>query len=171
VRESRAESGPWAAASWEGAESSALAAGARLSLADRLRWLEQASAVARELAAASGSAPSAAGFDASHAATAGAVAEPSASLETTPDPSALSLLELLDRLGGASLAGRWSDATLTAALIEVGHGQRVLVIERTYRGGIRVLPDPSADELESARSLRLWDLWNSERARLLFGAI
>jgi hypothetical protein len=147
-----------------------LAAGARLSLADRLRWLEQASAVARELAAGRDT-PAAVALDASHAATGGIVTEPSSSPESTPDPSALSLLELLDRLGGAALAGRWTDGTVTAALIEVGQGRRVLVVERTYREGIKVLLDPSSEELEIARSLRLWDLWNSERARLLYGAI
>lgn len=170
MRESRAEPDPWAAAGWEGAEAGALAAGARLSLADRLRWLEKASAVARELAAAGG-APLAAALDASHAATGDIVAEPRSSCESTPDPSALSLLELLDRLGGARLAGRWTETTLTAALLEVGHGRRVLVIERTYREGIKVLLDPSAEELETARSLRLCDLWGSERSRLLYGAI
>jgi hypothetical protein len=43
---------PWKSASWAGAEATILEAGARLSLADRLLWLEQAAAAARALSRA-----------------------------------------------------------------------------------------------------------------------
>lgn len=41
---------PWASATWEGAEAATLAAGAAMTLAERLRWLEQAGRVALALA-------------------------------------------------------------------------------------------------------------------------
>jgi hypothetical protein len=49
VDEPRSAHDPWKRASWAGAETTILEAGARLSLEDRLRWLEQAAAAAREL--------------------------------------------------------------------------------------------------------------------------
>ncbi len=45
---------PWASATWEGAESEMLTAGARMSLPERLRWLEEASRAARALTRAAG---------------------------------------------------------------------------------------------------------------------
>lgn len=45
---------PWASATWEGAESTTLAAGARMTLAERLRWLEEATRAARRLAGSTG---------------------------------------------------------------------------------------------------------------------
>jgi hypothetical protein len=41
---------PWRSATWKGAEESVLTVGARMSLPERLRWLEQAAACARALA-------------------------------------------------------------------------------------------------------------------------
>jgi hypothetical protein len=137
---------PWAGASWEGAEAATLAVGARMTLAERLRWLEQAARSARTIAGARASSPS--------------EAEP-----------ALTLLALLARLGGAELEERWADATVAAGLLRLGGGRRLLVVERTYREGIRVLLDPTESELAAARNGRLWDLWNSDRAELLAGAI
>jgi deoxyinosine 3'endonuclease (endonuclease V) len=40
---------PWALASWEGAESEMLAVGARMTLTERLRWLEEATRAARAM--------------------------------------------------------------------------------------------------------------------------
>lgn len=45
----REETDPWARATWEGAESETLAVGARMTLAERLRWLEEAARAARAL--------------------------------------------------------------------------------------------------------------------------
>jgi hypothetical protein len=47
---------PWASASWEGAELAALTVGARMTLAQRLQWLEEATRAARMLANATPSA-------------------------------------------------------------------------------------------------------------------
>lgn len=145
---------PWAGASWEGAEATTLAAGARLTLPERLRWLEQAAETARQLAV---------GAD--------EVAEPATTLSPDPPAPSLTLLELLATLGGAELEERWTDEMLAAALLRIANGRRILVVERTYREGIRVLLDPSEAELTAARASRLWDLWNSERAQLLAGAV
>lgn len=46
---------PWANATWEGAEAATLAAGAALTLPERLRWLEQARRIALALAGDRGS--------------------------------------------------------------------------------------------------------------------
>jgi len=50
VRTNRDQKDPWSSATWEGAEESVLAIGARMSLPERLRWLEEAAASARSLA-------------------------------------------------------------------------------------------------------------------------
>lgn len=54
MRARQIEADPWAGATWEGAESATLAAGARMTLAERLRWLEEATRVARRLATSAG---------------------------------------------------------------------------------------------------------------------
>ena len=45
----REETDAWARASWDGAEQEILAVGARMTLAERLRWLEEASRATRAL--------------------------------------------------------------------------------------------------------------------------
>lgn len=47
---------PWDAATWEGAELAALTVGVRMTLAQRLQWLEAATRAARMLAKATRSA-------------------------------------------------------------------------------------------------------------------
>lgn len=47
---------PWVSATWEGAELAALRVGARMTLAQRLQWLEAATRAARMLAMATRSA-------------------------------------------------------------------------------------------------------------------
>jgi len=62
----REETDPWARATWEGAESEILEVGARMTLAERLRWLEATARAARalpipvaeEIAESAGEAPS-----------------------------------------------------------------------------------------------------------------
>jgi hypothetical protein len=46
-----------------------------------------------------------------------------------------------------------------------------LGIERTYREGLCVILDPTPEDLETARSGNLWDLWNSDRARDLHSIV
>jgi hypothetical protein len=50
VRARRSEIDPWAAATWQGAEAETLAVGVRMTLAERLRWLEEMTRAARALA-------------------------------------------------------------------------------------------------------------------------
>lgn len=47
---------PWESATWDGAESAMLAVGAGMTVAERLRWLEEAARVARAFAQAGGGA-------------------------------------------------------------------------------------------------------------------
>ena len=83
----------------------------------------------------------------------------------------ITLLELLHRLGGADIELRRSNATLSAALIRIAGGGRVFVIERTYREGLRVMMNPTPEDVETIRSGDLWSLWNSGRLRWLAGAV
>lgn len=50
-------------------------------------------------------------------------------------------------------------------------GRQLLVIERTYREGVCVILDPTPEEIETARTGYLWDLWNSDRAKGLAGVV
>jgi hypothetical protein len=83
---------------------------------------------------------------------------------------AISLVELLNRVSGAQLEFRREDDLLAVAVLTLPGSRQVLVIERTYRGGIRVLLDPTPEEVEIARIGALWQIWNSERSSLLTSA-
>jgi hypothetical protein len=159
---------PWRAATWEGAEEAALRAGAALSLPERLLWLEESAALARRLGGeglVSGTFPP-------ERTSADEVAEPvvgPSAVDTAE--TGITLLELLHRLGGADIELRRSNATLSAALIRIAGGGRVFVIERTYREGLRVMMNPTPEDVETIRSGDLWSLWNSGRLRWLAGAV
>ncbi len=77
----------------------------------------------------------------------------------------ISFLQLLAELGGATLELQRGDVTIAAAVIALPAGRQVLALERTYREGLRVILDPTQEELETARSGNLWDIWNSDRAK------
>jgi hypothetical protein len=83
----------------------------------------------------------------------------------------ISFLELLAELGGATLELQRGDPTIAAAVIALPAGRQILAIERTYREGLCVILDPTPEELETARSGNLWDLWNSDRARDLYSIV
>ncbi len=52
----------------------------------------------------------------------------------------------------------------TAIVVFPGH-RVVIILERTYRKGLKYIPDPSPDEIEIARrGGDLWKLWNSNRS-------
>lgn len=78
---------------------------------------------------------------------------------------ALTFVDLLFRLGASEVQHRRTDADAMLAVVVVGlgEGRRVLGIERTYRDGLRILFDPTDQEVEIARSGDLWQLWNSDR--------
>ena len=80
---------------------------------------------------------------------------------------AVSFVAFLAELGAAELVLRRTDGTLDAAAVALPDGRRLLAVERTYRDGIRVIFDPTPEELQIAEGGDLWDLWNSERSRLL----
>lgn len=81
------------------------------------------------------------------------------------------LLELLDELGGLNVELRRSDAALAVALVAITTDRNILIVERTYREGIRCIVDPTTEEIESAGNGDLWKIWNSERAVLLSGVV
>jgi hypothetical protein len=86
---------------------------------------------------------------------------------------ALTLVQLLAELAGAELAFQRvaEEDLLAVAVVSLPGGRQLLAIERTYREGIGVLLDPTPEELEIARAGDLWQLWNSERRSLLYGAV
>ena len=83
----------------------------------------------------------------------------------------MTLLQLLTELGGAELRGRWTDACLSVALVGLRGGRQLLLVERSYREGIRMLFDPTEEELRGAREENLWEVWNSKRGEDLDGAV
>jgi len=84
--------------------------------------------------------------------------------------STMTLVELLAELGQVSLLVHRNEVTLAVAVFDL-QGRQLLVIERTYREGICVILDPTPEEIETARSGYLWNLWNSDRAKDLAGVI
>lgn len=81
---------------------------------------------------------------------------------------ALSFVEFLFELGASELLVSRSDSATLAAIVVVLHdGRRLLAVERTYRDGICILFDPTEEEIETARSGDLWQLWNSDRMKFL----
>ncbi len=83
----------------------------------------------------------------------------------------LTLVKLLSELAGVELIERWCDGALMAVLLGLRGGRRLIAVERTYREGILILLDPTEQEVLAGRAGRLWDLWNSDRAELLAGAL
>lgn len=85
--------------------------------------------------------------------------------------TAISLTELLGELAGADLQFRREGDLHVVAVLGLQGGRQLLAVERTYREGIGVLLDPTPAELEIAHAGDLWHLWNSERKKLLYGAV
>ena len=80
---------------------------------------------------------------------------------------ALTLVGLLAELGAVKVIDQRNDETLAVAVVGLPDGRRLLAIERTYREGIGIITDPTEEELRVAREGDLWQLWNSDRRRLL----
>ena len=74
------------------------------------------------------------------------------------------MLEKLAALGGGEIVVRRSEALLIATVLRFVAGRQVLAVERTYRFGVKVIPDPSAADVDTVASGDLRELWNSERA-------
>lgn len=84
---------------------------------------------------------------------------------------AITLVQLLTQLTGAELSFQRQSNLVVVALLALPGGRQVLLSERTYRDGIRVLIDPIQDEIETARHGDLWQGWGSERSLYLSSAI
>ncbi|NJL26409.1 MAG: hypothetical protein HC897_00350 [Thermoanaerobaculia bacterium] len=59
-----------------------------------------------------------------------------------------------------------NDGTVAVAVVPLPDGRRLLAVERTYREGVRLIYDPTEEELEIARAGNIWDLWNSGRGEM-----
>jgi hypothetical protein len=64
---------------------------------------------------------------------------------------------------GTSVLERSSDELLRWVLLRLSDGRQLLLAERTYRDGTKVLVEPTEEELQAARR-DPWAAWNSERA-------
>jgi len=83
----------------------------------------------------------------------------------------MTLLNLLASYAGAWVVERGNDPCLASALITFPDGRRLIVLERTYREGIRVIHTPHDAEISRMTGMQLWDLWNSDRAENIDGAV
>lgn len=83
----------------------------------------------------------------------------------------MTLLNLLASYADAWVVERGNDPCLASALITFPDGRRLIVLERTYREGIRVIPTPNDAEILRMKGMQLWDLWNSDRAGNIDGAV
>lgn len=81
----------------------------------------------------------------------------------------MTLSMLLADLAGTAFVHSRGDSVLGAMMLEFPNGRRVLLIERTYRDGLRAITDPTLSDVEILQAGNLWDLWNSDRATLLDG--
>jgi hypothetical protein len=83
----------------------------------------------------------------------------------------MTLLNLLASYAGAWVVERGNDPCLASALITFPDGRRLIILERTYREGIRVIPTPNDADISRMKGMQLWDLWNSDRAENIDGAV
>ena len=83
----------------------------------------------------------------------------------------MTLLNLLTSYAGAWVVERGNDPCLASALITFPDGGRLIVLERTYREGIRVIQAPTEGEISRMEGTQLWDLWSSDRAEIVDGSV
>ena len=69
---------------------------------------------------------------------------------------------------GANVLERSSDELLRWVLLRLSDGRQLLLAERTYRDGTKVLVEPTEEELQAARR-DPWAAWNSERGEHVAG--
>ena len=69
---------------------------------------------------------------------------------------------------GTNVPERSSDELLRWVLLRLPDGRQLLLAERTYRDGTKVLVEPTEEELQAARR-EPWAAWNSERAEHFAG--
>jgi hypothetical protein len=69
---------------------------------------------------------------------------------------------------GIIVLERGSDELLRWVLLRLSDGRQLLLAERTYREGTKVLVEPTEEELRAARR-DPWAAWNSERGEHVAG--
>jgi hypothetical protein len=69
---------------------------------------------------------------------------------------------------GTNELERSSDELLRWVLLRLSDGRQLLLAERSYRDGTKVLVEPTEEELQAARR-DAWAPWNSERAEHVAG--
>jgi hypothetical protein len=76
-------------------------------------------------------------------------------------------MDMVDFVGlistGTIVLERGSNELLRWVLLRLSDGRRLLLAERTYREGTKVLLEPTEEELQAARR-DPWAAWNSERS-------
>lgn len=82
----------------------------------------------------------------------------------------LTLVDLLIQVAGAKLSFKREHDLIAVALLTLPAGRQVLLAELTYRSGIQVLLDPTPEEVETARTGNLRQIWNAERSLYLYSA-
>lgn len=79
-------------------------------------------------------------------------------------------MDLVDFVGlvstGTIVLERGSDELLRWVLLRLSDGRQLLLAERTYRDGTKVLVEPTEEELQAARR-DPWAAWSSERGELV----
>jgi hypothetical protein len=69
---------------------------------------------------------------------------------------------------GTIVLERGSEELLRWVLLRLSDGRQLLLAERTYRDGTKVLVEPTEEELQAARR-DAWAAWNSERGEHVAG--
>lgn len=69
---------------------------------------------------------------------------------------------------GTNVLERSSDDLLRWVLLRLSDGRQLLLAERSYRDGTKVLVEPTEEELQAARR-DAWAAWNSQRAEHVAG--
>jgi hypothetical protein len=79
----------------------------------------------------------------------------------------LTFVGFLQELGVIELEHHRSDGVVAAVVLRLPDGRRLLAVERTYRPGIKVVLEPTDDELTTVVDGDLWAVWNSDQAAYL----
>jgi hypothetical protein len=76
----------------------------------------------------------------------------------------MTLVDLLAAYAGAATTHRRATPEIEAVALVFPDGRRMILLERTYRGGVGIIRDPTDGELAAMREAAdLWELWNSDR--------
>lgn len=80
----------------------------------------------------------------------------------------IEFVQLVSR-GAAVVEQRASgDDLIDWALVRLGDGRQLLLMERSYRSGLHVMVEPTDEELDAVRR-DAWTAWNSDRSEILGG--